>query len=93
VRSTLVARDESTVGHSTVVQERRLSSDGRHVIKNIHIAHLGRSFEERVRLFERAELEAMLRGAGLVPDAALGDYEGGSHGPESARLLLLARRS
>jgi SAM-dependent methyltransferase len=93
VRTTLVARDECAVGQTTVVQERRLSPDRRHVIKNIHIAHLGRSFEERVRLFERAELEAMLREAGLTPEAALGDYEGGSHSPESPRLLLLARRS
>ena len=42
---------------------RYLSPDQRHVIKEIHLAD-GRQFKERVRLFDAAELEAMLARGG-----------------------------
>lgn len=93
VRATLVPRDEREVRGRKVVQERRVSEGGRSVIKNISLEHEERSFMERVRLFERAELEQMLRGAGLVVDEALGDYAGGPHTDTSPRLLLLAHRA
>lgn len=91
VRAALVARDERPVGGTVVVQERQLSGDGRFVEKTIHLVDEGRSFMERVRLYERQELEAMLRAAGLVTEEALGDYEGAPHSRQSPRLLLLAR--
>src|SRR6476661_233251 len=56
---------------------RRLSADGRFVRKTIRLAD-NRLFEERVRLFEPAELEAMLRAAGVGIAHRFGDYEGGS---------------
>ena len=93
VRASLVTRDSKQVQGKRVVQERRLSNAGRTVVKVIHLEHEGRSFEERVRLFERDELERMLAAAGLRIQAAFGDYDGGPHTPESPRLLLLARRS
>ena len=93
VRARLVARDSKQVQGKRVVQERRLSNAGRTVVKVIHLEHEGKSFEERVRLFERDELERMLSDAGLRIEAALGDYDGGPHTAESPRLLLLARRA
>jgi SAM-dependent methyltransferase len=93
VRSDLVPRDEHAVGGRVIVQERSLSPDGRFVIKDIHLVGDGRSFRERVRLFERAELEAMLTESGLAPLETLGDYDGVPHGPGSERLLLVAVRA
>ena len=93
VRRALVARDERAVNGRRVVQERRLDQDGKYVIKTIHLAGEGRSFMERVRLYERADLERMLAGAGLAVDAVLGDYDGAPYGPDSPRLLVLARRA
>ncbi len=92
VCATLVPRDERRTSKEMVVQERRLSDDRKYVIKRIHVGGDSRTYEERVRLFERAELEALLRGAGLEPLEALGDYEGRPHTPESPRCLLIAER-
>jgi len=93
VRASLVPRDERTSGATVVVQERRLSDDGRYVIKTIHLGGEGRSFIERVRLYERSDLESLLAAAGLVTEEAFGDYGGAPHTPASPRCLLLARRS
>ncbi len=93
VRATLVPRDERRTSREMVVQERQLSDDGRYVIKRIHLGGDSRTYEERVRLFERAELEALLRGASLEPREVLGDYDGNPHGPDSARCLLIAERA
>lgn len=92
VRATLVPRDERPINGRSVVQERRLEQDGRYVIKTIHLSGEGRSFMERVRLYERADLERMLEGAGLAIDAVLGDYEGAPYVERSPRLLMLARK-
>src|SRR5207244_3341028 len=79
VRATLVPRDERVLGRKRVVQERRISASGLSVEKTITLVDDGRTFREHVRLFERPELEAMLQGAGLRVDAALGDYTGAPH--------------
>lgn len=59
VHATLVPRDEQAVGTLAVEQEREISLDGRFVRKTITLGELGRTFVERVRLFEPAELVAM----------------------------------
>ncbi len=92
VRRTLVPRDERTVGTLTVEQEREISADGRYVRKTITIGELGRTFVERVRLFEPDELRALCTGVGFAIVAVFGDYAGGSLLPSSPRTILLARR-
>lgn len=92
VRGSLVPRDELAMGTTVVVQERRLSEDGRFVTKTIHLGGEGRSFMERVRLYERSDLEAMLEAVGLAAEEALGDYGGAAHHPTSPRLILVAHR-
>ena len=67
---------------------RRLSPDGRFVCKTIHLDD-GRRFQERVRLFEPAELEAMLHAAGVRVTQRFGDYDGGPLAPASPRTLLI----
>jgi SAM-dependent methyltransferase len=93
VRAGLVARDERTVQGRRVVQERRISDAGRVVVKTIHLADEDRQFMERVRLFERPELETMMADAGLAVRHVFGDYDGSAHGPSSPRLILLAQRA
>ena len=93
VRAGLVARDERTTGATTVVQERWLSTDGRFVHKRIQVGGGARTFTERVRLYERMELEAMMAVQGLRTIRAAGDYDGGRHAPDSERLILLGERT
>jgi SAM-dependent methyltransferase len=92
VRATLVPRDEQTVGTTVVEQEREISVDGRFVRKTITLGELGRTFVERVRLFEPEELVAMATAAGFAVDAVLGDYAGGALTATSPRTILFARR-
>jgi SAM-dependent methyltransferase len=93
VRLSLVPRDERTVGSVTVEQEREISADGRFVRKMITIGDLGRTFVERVRLFEPAELVALCTEAGFIVDTVLGDYDGSALGADSPRVILFARRT
>ena len=90
VRRGLVRRDSRQVGGRRVVQERRLSDDGRFVVKTIALEGEGRHFMERVRLFERADLERMLLEAGLPVHGVFGDYDGGPHDDDAPRILLVA---
>ena len=92
VRRSLVARDERTVGTVTVEQEREISADGRFVRKMITIGELGRTFVERVRLFEPGALAALCTGAGFVVESVFGDYDGSPLEPDSPRTILFARR-
>jgi SAM-dependent methyltransferase len=93
VRAGLVPRDERSTGGVVVIQERWLSADGRYVNKRIQVGADGRSFAERVRLYERAELEAMMAAHGLRTVRTAGDYQGGRHGARSDRLILVGERT
>ncbi len=93
VRATLVPRDEKVLGKRRVVQERRITASGLSVEKTIRLMDDGRTFSEHVRLFERADLEALFRKAGLAVNQVLGDYGGGAHSAQAPRLILLATRA
>jgi len=69
---------------------RYLSPDQRHVIKEIHLAD-GRQFKERVRLYDAAELEAMLVAAGISVQHRFGDYQGGALADGEPRALLIGQ--
>jgi hypothetical protein len=75
------------------VQERRISDDGRFVTKSIHVSGNGRTFTERVRLYERADIEMLFAARGVRMETALGDYDGAPHDAASPRLILLGRRA
>ncbi len=72
--------------------QRRLTRDGRFVIKDILLPD-GRHFLERVRLFSPAELTELLCDAGIDVQRTFGDYGGGAMTPEAPRCLLLGRAS
>jgi SAM-dependent methyltransferase len=93
VRAGLVPRDERRGGGATVIQERRISDDGRYVVKSVHVEGEGRTFTERVRLLGRDDLEGMLAAQGIRVEGAAGDYDGAPHSAASPRLILLGRRA
>ena len=90
VRRTLVPEDEAMMGDQPVRIRRRITTDDRYVVKEIHAGD-GRMFEERVRLFTPTELESMLS-KGLEVRARFGDYDGGPLTTDSPRAFLIGQR-
>jgi SAM-dependent methyltransferase len=93
VREQLVPYDERTIGGRVVEQRREITAGGRFVVKHISLKNEGREFVERVRLFTRGELEAMLVRADFSIETAYGDYGGESLTDSSPRVILFARRN
>jgi SAM-dependent methyltransferase len=92
VRAHLIPHEERVVGSQRIGIERRITGDGRHVVKEMRLLDDGRSFLERVRLFSAAELEQLLQRAGLSVCFRFGDYDGAPFGPTTPRLILGGRR-
>jgi len=95
VRENLQAEDRRRVGGVEVVQERRLTQEGRIVEKRITIeASPGtpaRVFVERVRLYEPEELDRMLRLARLEPGQRFGSYEQSAFADSAPRYIVMGR--
>lgn len=91
VAADLVPESERETG-GAVVRESRVIRGGR-VEKTVEVERGGAvtaRWRESVRLYERPELEAMLRSADLAVDAAYGDLQGGPWSPVASRLVLRA---
>jgi ubiquinone/menaquinone biosynthesis C-methylase UbiE len=93
VRRNLVPYDEREVGGTIVQQHRSISPDGRYVLKRIVVTPDGRTFVERVRLFERQELAHMLEGAGFRNSTVFGNYAGAAATDEAPRAIFFAVRA
>ena len=94
VRSGLVSEDERRVGDRRVIQKRRLEAGGTVVVKEILILCPGRrepeaTHYERVRLYSPAELDGLLRQAGLQREHTYGDYYGAPACADCPRYILL----
>ncbi|HEU4954803.1 MAG TPA: class I SAM-dependent methyltransferase [Gemmatimonadales bacterium] len=89
VRARLVPCERVVAGGREVEVIRALSPDGHHVSKTIRAE--GRSFVERVRLFEPEEIEAMLRRTGLIVRRRFGDYDASPMQPGSPRTILVGQ--
>ena len=87
VRRSLVAHESLSLHGTPIDVSRRLTDGGRFVCKSLRSGD-GRSWFERVRLFDADELEAMLAGAGVTVRLRMGDYDGAMPGPEQPRLVL-----
>ena len=72
---------------------RRITDDGRYVIKEIEIPDEGRSFQERVRLFTPADLKALFAAAGLAVERRYGDYDGRPLTADSSRAIPVGLRA
>ncbi|KPJ86849.1 MAG: hypothetical protein AMS18_15045 [Gemmatimonas sp. SG8_17] len=88
----LVPHEKRAIGSQRVVIERRISDDGKYVLKEMHLLNDGRSFLERVRMFSVTELETLVSEAGLCVRKRYGDYSGGPLTAESPRVLMVASR-
>ena len=85
-----VARDEASHAPPQGTAVRRLSDDGRFVLKTIRIP-ADRTYTERVRLLAPGDLAQMFRRAGLVVEHMFGDYDGRPLEPGTARAILVGR--
>jgi SAM-dependent methyltransferase len=92
LRRTLVPYDEREIAGSVVEQRREISDDGRYVIKRICIRGTGKEFTERVRLFDKDDLSAMMIDAGFRIDAVYGNYDASPVTGDSPRVMLFGRR-
>jgi SAM-dependent methyltransferase len=84
--------DDASIGGRQVVQRREITPDGRFVVKHIAIRNEEKEFIERVRLFTKDELVAMLIRAGFSVEESYGDYNGETFTDISPRVILFARR-
>lgn len=91
IRRALVPFDVREVGSRVVEQTRGISLDGRFVRKMITLADEDRSYVERVRLFEPAELRAMVEQAGFDVVETLGGYDGRPHDADAPRAIVVGR--
>ena len=91
VIANMIARETARLGKEDVAVTRHIDEGNRFVTKTI-TRFDGRRHEERVRLFTKDELEAMLKVAGLNLTHEFGDYSGGSVGPSSPRVILFSER-
>jgi SAM-dependent methyltransferase len=89
VRTRLIPCERLALQGRDVEVTRSLSPDGHYVSKTIHTQ--GRSFVERVRLFEPGEIEAMLGRAGVIVRRRFGDYDASPMLPGSARTILVGQ--
>jgi SAM-dependent methyltransferase len=90
VRATLVEEDTARRNGAHIRQRRWI--DGGRVHKRIDVddGETTRTFRESVRLFTRADLEAMHNRAGLSVKEVFGDYDGSPHSESSPRTILYA---
>jgi SAM-dependent methyltransferase len=94
VRRTVRGEVEEIPECSAAVRvRRRLSEEGRYVVKEIEMRDEGRSFQERVRLYTMEELTALLEGSGFRVVEQFGDYDGRPFSMDSPRAILLGARA
>ena len=77
-------------GRPSAEPVRRLSDDGRYVLKTIRVP-ADRTYTERVRLRAPADLAGMFRTAGLTVERTFGDYDGRALEPGTPRAILVGR--
>jgi SAM-dependent methyltransferase len=92
VQTGLVSREDRVMGAQRVEIARRISDDGRFVIKEMHLAGDGRSFVERVRLLSPSDLEGMIQRAGLEVRQRFGAYDARPLGSDTPRAIFVAVR-
>lgn len=93
LRESLVQHEEQAVGGQHVVIDRRITPDDRFVIKEMHLIDDGRSFMERVRLYDAGDLEDLMERTGFTVRHRFGDYTGAPLTPRSPRVLLMGERT
>lgn len=93
VRRALETESERREPPHDVRITRRIGADGRFVIKEIELRDAGRTFQERVRLYDPEELAALFVEAGLRVEGRFGNYDGSPPGQDAPRIILVGVRS
>jgi len=96
IRQSLVPRSTSKRGEFQLDEERAVVDGGRRVTKKVTLTHADgrtRTWGEDVRMYERAEIEALLAERGLAVTHVDGGYAGEAAGPFAPRQIVRARRS
>ena len=75
-----------------VVEKRRIEGDM--VVKDIvfESGNSRRVYQERVKLYDKAKLIALLKDAGLNPKGSFGDYDGSRWSPDSPRTIIFSEK-
>ena len=95
IRAGLVPRSRTERDGVVLVEERRLSDDGRRVVKDVRLEGAGvlpRSWREDVRLYEPAEFDALCARAGLAVVGREGDFGPEPFSAASPRQIVWTRR-
>lgn len=92
VKRTLRDCDECVVNGITVEQRRTITGGGKFVEKTILLSGKNKTFKEKVRLFSRSDLEALVSAAGFGVREVVGDYHGAPWTPDSERTMLVCTR-
>lgn len=96
VRRVVAPRSQRTVGATGIDEQRELSADGRVLTKRVHVRWPDRDpveYVERLRLYSREELAAMLFAAGFAVREMHGDYALGAFDADtSERTIFVCER-
>lgn len=96
VRAGLVPHSSRAGAGFEIEERRRLELGGRSVVKEVELRRPGsapRRWREEVRLYEPAELEAMLGAVGLDREREFGDFDGRPCEAGAPRRILLLGRA
>jgi SAM-dependent methyltransferase len=88
VHHRLVTQSQELAAGTPVAVKRYLEAD--RVVKEIYFPH--RTYVERVRVYDREELEALCRRARLVVTNWYGDFDGTPWHPHGSRQILVAQK-
>ncbi|GGA43962.1 methyltransferase [Kroppenstedtia guangzhouensis] len=91
VESNLVPRSEREQEGNRILEERWI--DGDFVRKKITVTdHKGeRHYQERVKMYDRDRMLAMMEAAGLTVDQVRGDFNGSTYSEDSPRMIITGR--
>jgi len=96
IRRTMTPRSRRVAGDAQVEESRELSAQGRVLTKRVRVEWRGRDpveYTERLRLYARDELTAMLEGADFHVRDVHGDYQLGPFAADaSERLIFVCER-
>lgn len=95
VLARLVGEERRVAGDREYRIRRRWNCEMRRIEKEIEARRDGGTaiFRESVRAYTRDELTDLLANAGLEVEAVWGDFDGSPVGPDSPRLIALARKA
>ena len=93
IEQNLVPESVNEISFNCTITENRKVCNSR-IIKDIVFIENGmeKHYRESVRLYSRAELELMLKRAGILPYNCFGDYKGSIWSENSERMILCCRK-